>query len=84
VAAFSSASIGYEKPHPAIFRRALAAIPAAGPVWMIGDNPVADVAGAEALGLPAILVRRSARGVRWQSPDLAGVVAILEAQSAIQ
>ncbi|MFI5884541.1 HAD hydrolase-like protein [Streptomyces sp. NPDC051554] len=25
-------------------------------VWMVGDNPVADVAGAQALGIPGILV----------------------------
>ena len=24
---------------------------------MVGDNPVADVAGAEALGIPAVLIR---------------------------
>ena len=46
---------------------------------MIGDNPVADVRGAEALGLRAILVRREAPGVRFHSPDLAGVVPILDA-----
>ncbi|WP_443044957.1 HAD hydrolase-like protein [Streptomyces sp. NBC_00343] len=27
-----------------------------GRVWMVGDNAVADVAGAQALGIPAILV----------------------------
>lgn len=26
-------------------------------VWMVGDNAVADVAGAQAVGIPAILVR---------------------------
>jgi len=26
-------------------------------VWMVGDNPVADIVGAEAVGIPAILVR---------------------------
>ena len=25
-------------------------------VWMIGDNPVADIAGAQAVGMRAILV----------------------------
>jgi putative hydrolase of the HAD superfamily len=53
---FTSASIGYEKPHPEAFRTALAgADPAES--WMIGDNPDADVAGAERSGLRAILVR---------------------------
>ena len=54
----NSAEIGYEKPHPEAFARARAA--AGGPriLWMVGDNPVADVAGAEAAGIPAILIQR--------------------------
>lgn len=55
---FNSADMGYEKPHPQVFRNVLAFIRGAKPVWMVGDNPVADVAGAEAVGIPAILVRR--------------------------
>jgi putative hydrolase of the HAD superfamily len=53
----TSAATGYEKPHPEAFRRALTAAGEPQTVWMLGDNPVADVAGAEALGIPAILVR---------------------------
>jgi len=48
---------------------------------MIGDNLVADVRGAEAVGLPAILAR-SPRGddVRYYAPDLFEAVAIIESR----
>ena len=57
---FSSALTGYEKPHPNAFRMALRSAGAPRAVWMIGDNPIADVRGAEAVGIPAILVRTQA------------------------
>jgi len=52
----SSANVGFEKPHPAIF--ALARELAGNPkeVWMVGDNQQADVEGSRAAGIPAILV----------------------------
>lgn len=56
---FSSALIGYEKPHREAFAYALEASGSPEEVWMVGDNPVADVAGAQALGIPAVLVRGS-------------------------
>ena len=46
--------------------------------WMVGDNPEADVRGAEAVGLPAILVRGPKRGARHHCEDLSGIVAIVE------
>jgi putative hydrolase of the HAD superfamily len=52
----TSAAVGAEKPNPLIFRHALDAMSAGPDVWMVGDNPVADVEGAEALGIRAILV----------------------------
>jgi len=77
----SSALIGYEKPHPEAYAVALRAIGfrAAGDpdeVWMVGDNIVADVQGAEALGIPAILVRREGDCKRC-CDDLWGVVEML-------
>lgn len=75
----NSAETGYEKPHPRAFAAALAALPRGGAgeteqteeIWMIGDNIEADILGAEAVGLRAILVRnedprasRAARGLR--------------------
>jgi putative hydrolase of the HAD superfamily len=53
----TSAGTGYEKPHPQMYAAALAAAGHPDQAWMVGDNPVADVAGAVAAGLPAILVR---------------------------
>jgi putative hydrolase of the HAD superfamily len=87
---FSSARIGYEKPHPQAFRHALVACGEPRRRWMVGDNPVADVAGAEALGIPAILVRGVQRvqaeqpggasrcAVRW-APDACAAVAMIAA-----
>ncbi|HDP89396.1 MAG TPA: HAD family hydrolase [Thioalkalivibrio sp.] len=72
----SSALIGYEKPHPEAFAIALRAAGEPDEVWMVGDNPVADVQGAEAVGIPAILVRRKHDGVR-PVEDLWGVVEIV-------
>jgi putative hydrolase of the HAD superfamily len=57
---FTSALLGYDKPHPEIFRHALRTYDDPEDAWMIGDNPVADVAGAEAVGIRAILVRTPA------------------------
>jgi putative hydrolase of the HAD superfamily len=57
---FTSALVGYDKPNPAIFRHALRAYGDPEDAWMIGDNPIADIAGAEAVGMHAILVRTPA------------------------
>jgi putative hydrolase of the HAD superfamily len=54
---FTSATLGYEKPNPEIFRHALRESGEPRRRWMVGDNPVADVDGAEALGIPALLIR---------------------------
>jgi len=48
------------KPDPAIFRIALRALGAsANAVVHVGDDPIADVQGARATGLRAVLVRRT-------------------------
>lgn len=64
----TSALTGYEKPHPEAYALALRAADPCEEVWMIGDNNEADVAGAEAAGIPAVLARRhderAARHVR--------------------
>ena len=52
----NSALVGWEKPNPRIFEAALDRAGRPERVWMIGDNPVADIAGAQALGIPGILV----------------------------
>ena len=73
----TSARVDYEKPNPEIFRLALdmAGNPAA--AWMVGDNVVADVMGAEAAGIRAILVRDRDERAKRYSPDLAGVIGIV-------
>jgi putative hydrolase of the HAD superfamily len=53
----NSAETGFEKPHPRAFQSVLEVLEAPGEVWMIGDNILADVLGAESVGLRAILVR---------------------------
>jgi putative hydrolase of the HAD superfamily len=57
-AVVNSAVTGYEKPHPEAFAAGRRAAGDPDELWMVGDNPVADVAGAEAAGIPALLVRR--------------------------
>ena len=78
-AILNSARIGYEKPHPYIFREALAVIGDGSPVWMIGDNYTADILGAAAAGIPGILVRRPHEAAPRFCADLTQVAAMLEA-----
>lgn len=72
-----SARIGYDKPHPGIFEWALdqAGVPAASVVH-VGDHLVADVEGARAVGIDAVLVDR--RGRYASPPDDVPVVTSLE------
>jgi putative hydrolase of the HAD superfamily len=74
-AVVNSAVIGYEKPHPEAFACARLAVGDPDEVWMVGDNPIADVGGAEAVGIPAILVRRDG------APGLEAVVSRLAARA---
>jgi putative hydrolase of the HAD superfamily len=81
---FNSAVLGYEKPHPEAFRCTLATIGVAAdgggatvPCWMIGDSYRADIRGAEAAGLPAILVRRFHPDAQHYAATLDGVCDIL-------
>jgi putative hydrolase of the HAD superfamily len=78
-AVLNSAVTGFEKPHPRAFALALASAGRPRVAWMIGDNPVADVGGAVAAGLRAILVRTSPPdpGIRYAAglADIAAMVA---------
>jgi len=59
---FASARVGFEKPHPAIFRHALTALntdPAR--TVHVGDSRYTDVSGARGVGLDAILLLRDGR-----------------------
>lgn len=75
---FNSAESGYEKPNPRAFDGVLEATAGAEAVWMIGDSVDADVAGAESVGIPAILVRKQHDGVERRCGDLSGISAIVE------
>jgi putative hydrolase of the HAD superfamily len=72
-----SAETGYEKPHAAAFASVVDRLR---PVeaWMVGDNVVADVLGAEAIGIPAVLVRRPDPRAARYADSLAGVERFLE------
>jgi putative hydrolase of the HAD superfamily len=72
-----SAETGYEKPHAAAFASVLDRFRPT-EAWMIGDNVVADVLGAEAVGIRSVLVRRAdPRAVRY-ADSLADVAQFLE------
>ncbi len=83
----SSHSVGWRKPHPAMFERALTLAHArAGEAFMVGDNLVADVGGAKRLGLRTIWRRTPAAGDQRPEPqpdatvsDLTELPAIVEA-----
>jgi putative hydrolase of the HAD superfamily len=76
-----SAETGYEKPHARAFASVLDRLRPS-EAWMVGDNVVADVLGAEAVGIPAVLVRRpDPRAVRY-ADTLAGVEEFLAETAA--
>jgi putative hydrolase of the HAD superfamily len=77
----TSAAIGFEKPHPEAFGRALLDLGHPDPVWMVGDSPEADIAGAARCGIPGVLVRRAAPGFAY-APNLNAAVDMIEDESA--
>ncbi|MCC5953161.1 MAG: HAD family hydrolase [Acidimicrobiia bacterium] len=54
---FSSACTGYEKPHPRAIWLALDEL-GVGTAWMLGNSATSDIAGADAAGIPSVLVVR--------------------------
>ncbi len=61
--AVSSSQQGYLKPHPSIFRAALAAAgTAAHDAVMVGDSLTHDIEGARQVGMSAVLLIRSSNG----------------------
>jgi putative hydrolase of the HAD superfamily len=76
-----SAETGYEKPHVEAFASVVDQLRPA-ETWMVGDNVVADVLGAEAVGIPAVLVRRPDPRARRYAESLAGVERLLAAEAA--
>jgi putative hydrolase of the HAD superfamily len=63
-AVVNSSLVGWEKPHRRIFEVALDLAGQPEHVWMVGDNPVADVAGAQAVGIPGIYVSPGRDGLQ--------------------
>jgi HAD superfamily hydrolase (TIGR01509 family) len=54
-----SSEVGWQKPHPAIFEEALRRLGAqANETVFVGDNPWADIEGAQALGMKAVLTHQ--------------------------
>ena len=80
VRVFNSARTGYEKPHPRSFQIVVDSFPGSDQFWMIGDSMRADVAGAEAVGTPAILVRRPHPDAQRYCESLYQVPAILRCE----
>lgn len=75
----TSAQVGFEKPHPRLFEAARA-VSARGAIWMIGDNPVADFAGARSVGINAVLVR-TPHEASPRTDDLWGLAEILDSET---
>jgi REG-2-like HAD superfamily hydrolase len=74
----ASARVGFEKPHPAIFRYALEqAGVEPGEVLHVGDHLDADVAGAQAVGIAPVLIDRRGRFLPEEVPDGVPVIATL-------
>lgn len=64
-----SVEVGYLKPHPALFEAALQQLAAApAEVLMVGNSLAEDIAGAQALGMPAAW-RKSPRDADGVEPD---------------
>lgn len=74
----ASARVGFEKPHPAIFRHALAQA-GVGPdeAMHVGDHLDADVAGAQRVGIAPVLIDRRGRFRPEDVPDGVPVIATL-------
>jgi putative hydrolase of the HAD superfamily len=66
----ASARVGFEKPHPAIFRHALAqAGVEPGEAIHVGDHLDADVQGAQGVGIGAVLIDRRERFTAADVPE---------------
>jgi len=75
-----SAELGVEKPNPLAFEHVFRLCPEARQGWFIGDSWHADVQGAAAVGMRAILMRRSHPEARHRCATLDEVVALVSAE----
>lgn len=74
---FCSARTGYEKPHARAFRAVMETMSGVDTFWMLGDSVRADIRGAEAVGLSAILVRQLRPDVEYCCTSLDQVEGIV-------
>ena len=75
----ASARIGFEKPHPRIFEWALEQAGASpSEVIHVGDHVDADVLGAQAVGIEAVLIDRAGRHGPDDVPEGVPVIATLD------
>ena len=75
----ASAAVGTAKPHPDIFRFALARAdlqPAE--VMYVGDSYVADVLGARTVGIAAVLLDREGNAPDVDCPVVASLLEVLD------
>lgn len=76
----ASLAEGYEKPDPELFRIALSRLGVEPyEVVHVGDNPVDDIEGAQAAGIPALLIDRSLSGSDPKSRTICSLKDLLEA-----
>ncbi len=73
----SSACVGFEKPHPELFRQALQLAAPKCPVWMVGDSVISDCIPARSQGIRAVLVRTTSQEYEPRVEGLAQAVAII-------
>ena len=69
----NSAATGYEKPHPRAFAALTEAVGPVDEIWMIGDSPTSDYAGAKRAGWNALLVRQNSGAHNPVIPDLSAL-----------
>ena len=83
-AAVSSSVHGFMKPHPSIFRAALALLGVeTDEAVMVGDSVKQDIEGALALGMRAVLVDRSGRRVSETGLQVPVIRTLTELQSVL-
>ncbi len=75
----TSAVTGYEKPNPQAFRIALESADYPETVWVVGDNPLSDIKGAEASNIPAILVHsQPTENLKYYAENLLDIIKIID------
>ena len=78
-----SAEVGWRKPSPRIFAAALSALGTTPEsTVMVGDSETADIAGAHAAGMRAVLIRRSGNGTSGDADEV--IAALHELPGALR